>query len=334
MDEEDLIPADYNDGNRAFLQALMARGVVTYREGKSILAAIFAARDGEPIDPNSVSQETFAAYIAAAQEAVSHFDYDLRSAMHQVRKERVWALVNTTSDPLTQLATLHTADEIAFVKRILDSMFEKYNTQRMEVMCVDSIQANKCRNVPRPDLDESVLDREASQAQSQSLKGLKSSEVEAVMAAMVDEGWFEKSGNSFYGLAPRALMELRTWLIESYNDPDAGADEWQRVKFCEACKEIVTMGQRCADRDCNVRLHDICDEGFWRTRRDRKCPRCSTEWSGKHFVGPKAVTETEAYKRGRRRSDRDRGSLMEQVMQEEGEEDGDEGMNGEDVDEE
>jgi len=36
----------YNDGNRAFLQAIMARGTLTLKEGKSILAAIFTAQEG------------------------------------------------------------------------------------------------------------------------------------------------------------------------------------------------------------------------------------------------------------------------------------------------
>jgi hypothetical protein len=36
----------YNDGNRAFLQAIMARGALTLKEGKLILAAIFTAQEG------------------------------------------------------------------------------------------------------------------------------------------------------------------------------------------------------------------------------------------------------------------------------------------------
>ena len=37
----------YNDGNRAFLQAIMARGTLTLKEGKVILAAIFTAQEGQ-----------------------------------------------------------------------------------------------------------------------------------------------------------------------------------------------------------------------------------------------------------------------------------------------
>jgi hypothetical protein len=38
---------DYNDGNRAFLQALMARGTMTFKEGQKVLAAIFTVQEGQ-----------------------------------------------------------------------------------------------------------------------------------------------------------------------------------------------------------------------------------------------------------------------------------------------
>ncbi|KAI0838900.1 putative DNA repair protein Nse1 [Hypoxylon sp. FL0890] len=335
--EEDEIPHHYSDANRAFLQAFMARGTMTFNQAQPILAAIFTVHDKleyeynarpegeepEPTRPEQVTREDFESYVSAASAAISEFDMEIRSTVHQVTKERVYALVNTTSDPVTQLATLHSAEEIAFVRRVIDAMFDKYNTPRMEVLCLDGMQANKLRTAPRTEDENGQANGEGEdgesqvQTQSSGLKGLKSSEVEAVMRSMVDEGWFERSREGFYSLSPRALMELRSWLINEYNDPDAEPDEWQRIKFCEACREIVTVGQRCAERDCLARLHDICEEAFWRTRRERKCPRCEREWDGRHFVGERAVTETEAYQRGRRRSGRggQRSSIVEQIME-------------------
>ncbi|KAL7628076.1 hypothetical protein AAE478_002273 [Parahypoxylon ruwenzoriense] len=329
MEDYDHLHRHYDDGNRAFLQAFMARGTMTFKEAQPILAAIFSAK--EPTDPGQVTQEDFESYVSAASAAASPFDMEIRSTTHQTRRERVWALVNTTSDPLTQLATLHSSDEIALVRRVIDAMFDKYNSPRLEVICLDEMQANKLRTVPRNEdnenNDEGGAEGEQQQQTQSTLKGLKSSEVESVMRSMVDEGWFERSREGFYGLSARALMELRSWLVEAYNDPDAGDDEWQRVKFCEACREIVTVGQRCAERDCNVRLHDACGEVFFRTR-ERKCPRCTREWTGRHFVGERAVTETEAYQRGRRRSGRGGGprqsNAMEQIAREEEGNDGEE----------
>jgi hypothetical protein len=332
MDEDqDDLPGEYgqyNDGNRAFLQAFLARGSMTFKEAQTILAAIFTAQEGRATEPNQITQDDFDSYVSAASDAVSMFDLEVRSMIHQVRKERVHALVNTTSDAMSQLATLHSADEIAFVKRVIDAMFEKYNTPRMEALCLDEMQANKLRVPPRrgDNYGEEEEDgvRENGETQTQAPpKGLKSSEVETMMRSMVDEGWFERSSDGFYCLSSRALLELRSWLVESYNDPDAEEGEWQRVKFCQACKDIVTIGQRCAERDCLTRLHDSCAVAFFRARQQRQCPKCSKEWTGKHFVGERAVTETEAYQRGRRRSGkggRD-SNLVEEIMHDE-EEDG------------
>jgi hypothetical protein len=132
-------------------------------------------------------------------------------------------------------------------------------------------------------------------------RGLTHEQAERALAGLVAEGWFERSKEGWYTLSPRALMELRGWLVETYNDSD-DAEEWQRIKFCQACKEIVTVGQRCSELECNVRLHDICEAAFWASRPGKKCPRCETAWSGKAFVGQRAVTTTDDYLKGKRRS--------------------------------
>jgi non-structural maintenance of chromosomes element 1 len=298
------VQSQYDDTNRAFLQALMARGTLTLKEAQPILAAIFTARDGSnPITAaEDVTQQDFATYLSTASDAISPFDYEIRSAVHQVSKERVFAIVNTTSDPITQLATTYTHDEIAFVRRVLDTMFESYNSPRMEVLSMTEMQAIKLRRAPNQRQTQGGgADGETQQETQSTDKGLKTSEVERVLKSLVAGGWFERSKEGFYSLSPRSLMELRSWLVDSYNDPDASDDEWQRIKFCVACKDVVTVGQRCAERDCNVRLHDICQDAFWRSR-EKKCPKCAREWTGRNFVGERAVTQTEAFQRGKRRS--------------------------------
>ncbi|KAI1214134.1 Nse1 non-SMC component of SMC5-6 complex-domain-containing protein [Annulohypoxylon truncatum] len=342
--DEDEIPHQYDDSNRAFLQAFMARGTLTFAQARPILAAIFTASEKmayarrpredpdnpepEPTQASQVTREDFESYVSAASEAASAFDYEIRSATHQATKERVYALVNVAGDGPTQMATLRTAEEGAFVRRVVDAMFERYNTQRMETICLDGMQANKLRTAPREveefdgngEGERENGDGEGGATQTvAATRGLKSSEVENVMRSMVDEGWFERSANGFYSLAPRALIELRSWLVDAYNDAEAAADEWQRVKFCEACREIVTWGQRCADRDCNARLHDVCGDAFWRVRGggERTCPRCGVPWTGRNFVGERAITETEAWKKGARRSGKGRASLVQRNGEEE-----------------
>ena len=83
-------------------------------------------------------------------------------------------------------------------------------------------------------------------------------------------------------------MELKGWLVAAYNDPDAEDNEWQHVKNCYACKQIITVGERCPNWECNTRLHSTCAKPFWRQKRDGKCPQCETMWGGA-FVGEKAL---------------------------------------------
>jgi non-structural maintenance of chromosomes element 1 len=174
-------------------------------------------------------------------------------------------------------------------------MFETYNTKRKEIMAITGMQAGEAKF-------RRGAGRQSVGNDSQSVdKGVTGEQVEKLLAGLVKENWLERSKDGFYRLSPRALMELRTWLVDTYNDSD-DPEEWQRIKFCEACKEIVTVGQRCADLECNVRLHNICESAYWNSRPGKKCPKCETAWDGKRFVGEKAMTTTEDYLKGKRRS--------------------------------
>ena len=62
-----------------------------------------------------------------------------------------------------------------------------------------------------------------------------------------------------------------------------------------------SQGQRCDKRTCLLRLHDICTQNFFRIQKSKKCPLCKTEWSGKSFVGERAVTSSEKSQAGTRR---------------------------------
>lgn len=229
---------NYDDSNRAFAQAFLARGAITFDEAKPILAAIFAIHEGRHVHVDDVTVEDLESYISAANIALSPLDLEIRSTFHQQSRERHYALVNTTSDALTQLATTHNADEIAYVKRLLDAMFDgPNNSKKREAMCISGIEAVQLARLSnRRDTQNG-----ASQAVGQ---GLTMREAENMMSKLVAEGWFEKSAKGFYSLSTRALMELRGWLVDTYNDP--GEDEEdsrlrQKIKFCHACKEIITV---------------------------------------------------------------------------------------------
>ncbi|KKK20564.1 hypothetical protein ARAM_005014 [Aspergillus rambellii] len=240
----------YNDSNRAFLQAFMARSTLTFEESKPILAAILSVQNGEIVSPDDITEDQLSSYVDAANAAISPFDLEIRSTARQIPldpegsnnglPERVYALVNTTSDGLTQLATTYTADEISFVKRILDRMFDTNNTRITESIVLSSIEAMQLAKAP------SEGNRRESGAATQQTQGgaaqsLTMTQAETVMKQLVEDGWMEKSVKGYYSLSPRGLMELRGWLVATYNDDDGEGRRIKKIKFCAACRDMITV---------------------------------------------------------------------------------------------
>lgn len=120
-------------------------------------------------------------------------------------------------------------------------MFETYNTPRQEIMAITSMQAVRLHKAPTEDRRET---QNGSATQGSAGQGLTMAQAEKMLKTLVDEGWFERSKKGFYSLSPRALMELRGWLIETYDDLDdeeEDDDRVLRIKVCVACKEIITQ---------------------------------------------------------------------------------------------
>lgn len=124
-------------------------------------------------------------------------------------------------------------------------MFETYNTPRHEVMAITSMQAIKLHKSPTEDVRQT---QNGIETQGSAGQGLTMGQAEKMMKTLVEEGWFEKSIKGFYSLSPRALMELRGWLWETYNDVEDDEEEDGRVskkiKQCFACKELITTVSR------------------------------------------------------------------------------------------
>ena len=118
-------------------------------------------------------------------------------------------------------------------------------------MAITSMQAIKLHKSPTEDGRQT---QNGSETQGSAGQSLMMSQAEKMMKTLVEEGWFEKSIKGFYSLSPRALMELRGWLWETYDevDEDEGDEERisRKIKQCFACKEIITMVSRAAAIAC------------------------------------------------------------------------------------
>lgn len=218
-------------------------------------------KDGGRGLENDITLEDFEQYISTINQQIEPYGYEIRSTHAQTsstrsRMNRIYAFVNSVSDPQTQLATSHTPDEIAYVKRLLDLMFDTKNKQSREVMAVQSMDAIRLHKAPRDSLaatngDTSMVDGDdgpqATQAPAQggAASSITMGQAEALLESLVQEGWLQTSPAKFYALTPRALLELGGWLEDTYNDPNAEEGEWQPIKNCQACREIITVVSHC-----------------------------------------------------------------------------------------
>lgn len=341
---------DYTHAHRAFLQSLLAHSTLTFETAKPILAAALTAADpARETLPNDITEADLNNFIATINATVSPFDLEIRSTLSQHDRSRIFALVNTTSDAITQLATTYTPDEIAWIKRVLDEMFiagckrttELFAVQGMKAVNLASAGTSRQSGVnghatTTINSDDEMDGAPAPAASTQppgEIHSITRHQAENLLDTLVQEGWFEVSRKKIYSLAPRALMELRGWLIETYNDdePEDDQDEdddhqpEQRIKFCAACRDMVTIGQRCPDLDCKARLHDHCTTTMWRSQGGReRCPLCKKKWEKAGFVGERALRVQQRPSTGEAGPSRRRSDVV-QLDGTDDAEDGDEG---------
>lgn len=245
-----------------------------------------------------ITEPMITSLIQNTNARISHFDFEIRSARDQTKGDRTFALVNTASDTFTQLATSFAPDGIAYIKRLLDAMFEENNSRTREIMAVKQMRANQLAKAPvRSRQSQAATQLDADDEPTQvdaNVKSINHSECQRVLQTLVSQGFLQLSSHYYYSLAPRGLLELRNYLKETYNELPADDDEESepivRIRDCEGCQEIVTIGLRCDNRDCGVRWHTRCANQFFggQQGRARRCPKCKTAWTGTTYVGEKA----------------------------------------------
>jgi hypothetical protein len=265
-----------------------------------------------PFPEGDVTQPFITSTIQTINAKVEPYNFEIRSTRNQHTKTLTYAFVNKTSDSLTQLATRFNANEIAYIRRLLDAMFETNNTPTREIMAVKQMDASQLARPQRSRQSQAASMLGNGDAQSQAADtGITIQEADNVLDTLLGDNFLQLSRSRYYSLAPRALMELTPYLKETYNEPAIDEDDEPtiRIRDCEGCKEIMTYGIRCNNRECGVRWHDACANQYYhgKSAGGKKCPKCRTVCTGDVYVGERAdrVNNNRTSTAGERRTSRD-----------------------------
>jgi len=222
-------------------------------------------------EQGTVSQRAAEVAVSACNVQLIPFDLEIKQTRDQNNGHVVWAFVNTMSDGPMQLGTLFSADQVKFFRLLLDEMFDLNNdVERGEVMAVPTTAALNL----------------VSKRREQELQKMKKADIQDLMDDYVKQGWLEKSEKGYLSLTPRALAELQPYLVETFNSGEEDDASNDKVHSCFSCKNLVTVGKRCANRDCSLYLHNYCQRIVG---PNLPCPSCKTAWNNVLEVGEAAA---------------------------------------------
>ncbi|GAB5588427.1 hypothetical protein Unana1_03327 [Umbelopsis nana] len=206
-------------------------------------------------DITDVECGDFSDFVAVINKEISDVDLALRRSVDEYNSSAIIALVNTKGDEIAQLATTYTANEIAFFKRVLELII----TADDEAFALSSMVA--IREGPR--LKPPISQRDS----------------EELLIRLAADKWLMKRRDGHYVLHMRSIIELQNYLKDTFEE---------EVHDCLMCMEIVTVGERCSQGRCSVRLHLHCAAGYFPdagSGSEIKCPTCSTTWSRDNTFG-------------------------------------------------
>lgn len=195
---------------QCLLQTFFSQNALHESNLRAVLAELLK------LPPSDITRQVVNENIDKINQDISDLDFEIRRTIQQADCSDIWVLCNTTSDSLTQLATMHTPHEIAYFKALLNCIFIKNNTKRAEVLAVAKMEAV----------------REANEV------NLTKAQAEVALDQFVSETWLQRSQAHYFSLTARSLIELQGYLKDTFNDNEDGTIA---LKSCYACKEFITQ---------------------------------------------------------------------------------------------
>ncbi|KAH9946016.1 Nse1 non-SMC component of SMC5-6 complex-domain-containing protein [Epithele typhae] len=276
------------DVQRLFIQAVISRRVLSQRLAATIwkkcIEATKAANETLSIQyrDDRASWDTF---VTSINDTLNLLDLEFAHLHDEGSGKELYAIVNRKGDEIAQMATEYSALEIAYFKAVVEQIMLAPN----ESFCVSSLAALRETN-------------------SLKTSSMTKSQAESTLGSFVANGWLVKSRQGRYSLSTRTVMELQTYLRQTYED---------QVVDCTICMELVTRGVACPTPQCKTRLHPHCLTTY--RRRTQACPTCKENWSSMELRPVGEVAFKEGQDQMRQRVRRQTSAEEDEDVDDEGE---------------
>ncbi|KAG0056487.1 hypothetical protein BGZ83_004745 [Gryganskiella cystojenkinii] len=242
----------FTDLHRLFLQAAISKRLMTEATALDLYSRICTVSE-EPFD-----RDHFSDFVTQLNEGLNSVELEFRRSQDEVTGVPIMALTNTNGQKIAQVATRYTPSELEYFKHLLDAIMMADD----EMFCISSTaalhEAGKLKNKE----NKSVA--------------MGKREAEALLDRFVADQWFIQSSAGAYSLSMRSLLELQSYLKETYED---------QIQECTLCMEIITKGQRCSVAACNSRLHQHCAAQYFKNMNSPSCPTCQSAWDSRVLIG-------------------------------------------------
>ncbi|KXJ21232.1 non-structural maintenance of chromosomes element 1 homolog [Exaiptasia diaphana] len=237
------------DSHRLFLRTLMTRPFLPEREVKRVYQQCCEAFDED------YSSDQFQPFLAKVNKIIQPLFLEVKAGVSENEGIKYYALINTTEDEHSKMATDYTPNDIAFFKKAIDLIInsDDGSVSSMDLMNVAS------------DLEKKMLCTYA----------------EKLLKRLVDDKWLTESSGIYY-LGGRAMIDIDQYLKREYKDD---------LSNCMMCDLSAIQSQMC--QHCQEKLHKHCAAKYFNGRAQRTCPNpnCGAQWT--HEVPIIASTSTD-----------------------------------------
>lgn len=227
-----------NDTHRAFLQQMLQRTAIP----ESLVQRLYVLLHEQLLGKRDMDSSAYPEWISEMNGALQGLGLELASVICPVRNERTWALINNQPDQIAQLSNAY-PNSVDYIKQLIEAIVR----------------------APKRSFSISITD-------AMNLVEGKKKDIEELLFLLQRQSWLIQPERGLLTLAPKLLLELKGYLLDTYPDD---------IAECSLCHGLVTIGgTSCSNPECTCKLHSYCqDKYFAVSQTSRSCPLCKGAWA-------------------------------------------------------